>query len=72
EKIAKSLRFFPLSWITSDGIDVTNDFIRYAMPLIGESWPEIKLEKGLQRFTKFSIKFINKKLSNYIPIRFRN
>jgi len=42
------------------------------MPLIGESWPEIKLEKGLQRFTKFSIKFINKKLSNYIPIRFRN
>lgn len=72
EKIAKSLRLFPLSWITSDGIDVTNDFIRYAMPLIGESWPEIKLEKGLQRFTKFSIKFINKKLSNYIPIRFRN
>lgn len=71
KKVANSSRLFPLSWISNDGIDVTDDFVRYARPLIGEGWPEIVLERGLQRFSRFSIKFIDKKLGNYVPIKFR-
>jgi len=71
EVVANSVRYMPKSWITSDGIDVTDDFINYAMPLIGDGWPDIKLENGLQRFARLEIKFIDKKLPDYVPVRFR-
>ncbi|NLC68423.1 MAG: 6-phosphofructokinase, partial [Clostridiaceae bacterium] len=71
EKVANSVRYLPSRWITSDGIDVTDDFIRYAMPLIGDGWPEIRLEKGLQRFAKFDVCFIDKKLPGYVPVNMR-
>lgn len=71
EKVANSVRYLPDHWITEDGLDVTDDFIRYAQPLIGEGWPEIRIEKGLQRFARFNIEFIEKKLPDYIPVKFR-
>lgn len=71
ETVANSVRYLPESWITKDGIDVTDDFINYAKPLIGDGWPDIKLENGLHRFARFEIKFIDKKLPDYIPVRFR-
>lgn len=71
EKVANSVRYLPDHWITEDGLDVTEDFIRYAQPLIGEGWPEIRIEKGLQRFARFNIEFIEKKLPDYIPVKFR-
>ena len=72
ETVANSVRFIPKAWITKDGLDVTDDFIRYAMPLIGDGWPEIKLENGLQRFARLDIKFMDKKLPEYVPQRLRN
>jgi len=69
--VANSVRYLPKNWITSDGIDVTDDFINYAMPLIGDGWPDIRIENGLQRFAKLEIKFIDKKLPEYIPERLR-
>ncbi|MFC1738172.1 diphosphate--fructose-6-phosphate 1-phosphotransferase [Planctomycetota bacterium] len=72
EKVANSVRFMPKEWITKKGYDVTDDFIRYAKPLIGQDWPPIRLENGLQRFAKLEIKFIDKKLPDYIPVRFRS
>ena len=36
EKVANSERNFPAAWITKDGTDVTDDFVRYAQPLLGE------------------------------------
>lgn len=69
--VANSVRFIPQSWITKDGIDVTDDFIDYAMPLIGDGWPDIPIENGLQRFARLDIKFIDKKLPEYTPQRFR-
>jgi hypothetical protein len=71
EIVANSVRYMPSNWITKDGIDVTDDFIRYAMPLIGDGWPEIRIENGLQRFAKFNIRFIEKKLPEYIPVTLR-
>jgi 6-phosphofructokinase 1 len=71
EKVANSARFLPSSWITKDGLDVTDDFVRYAAPLIGDGDPEIAREKGLQRFARFDIRFIDRNLPAYIPVRFR-
>lgn len=71
EKVANSVRYMPADWITKDGIDVTDDFIKYAKPLIGEEWPEIKLVNGLQHFARFNISFIEKRLPDYTPIMLR-
>ncbi len=72
EAVANSVRFMPASWITKDGLDVTDDFIRYAMPLIGTEWPDVSLEGGLQRFARIDRSFVEKKLPAYVPVRFRS
>jgi 6-phosphofructokinase 1 len=72
EKVANSSRFMPKEWITKDGLDVTDDFIRYAAPLIGEGPPPVAMEGGLQRFARFDIRFIGKKCAAYTPMRFRD
>jgi 6-phosphofructokinase len=71
ELVANSERFIPKEWITGDGIDVTDDFIRYASPLIGDGWPEIDLERGLQRFARLDVRFVDKRLGSYVPKRLR-
>lgn len=71
DTVANSVRYLPPNWITKDGLDVTDDFINYAMPLIGDGWPEVPIENGLQRFARFEIKLVDKKLPHYIPVRFR-
>jgi 6-phosphofructokinase len=71
DKVAASSRQLPPSWISEDGLDVNDDFIRYARPLIGERWPEIPIRNGLQRFARLEIRFIDKKLPDYLPVRFR-
>ena len=47
EDVANSERSFPANWITKDRIDVTDDFVRWAMPLIGEPLPKMtRLKAG--------------------------
>lgn len=67
ELVANSERTFPAAWLTASRTDVTDDFIRYAKPLIGESWPTIPLINGLQRFTRFTPVFADQKLNTYTP-----
>ena len=67
DMIANSERHLPRAWITPDGHDVTDDFVRYARPLIGEENPPIPMEHGLQRFARLNIQFIDKKLPAYCP-----
>ena len=69
--VANSERNFPKAWLTANKIDVTDDFIRYAQPLIGEHWPTIPLENGIQRFARFEMVFAEKQLPNYSPQAFR-
>jgi 6-phosphofructokinase 1 len=71
ERVANSARQLPPHWITEDQLDVTDDFVKYARPLIGDGWPEIVIENGRQRFARFQIEFIDKKLPDYVPVRFR-
>lgn len=71
ELVANSERTFPKAWITKDGTDVTDDFLRYAQPLIGDAWPRVPLRNGLQRFTRFAMRFAEKRLPAYIPQAYR-
>jgi len=69
--VANSVRYIPKSWISADGIDVTDDFVKYAKPLIGDGWPDIRIEDGLQRFARIKVELIDKKLPAYVPCMFR-
>ncbi len=46
EQVANSERFFPKNWIAESKVDVTDDFVRYARPLIGNEWPSISVMIG--------------------------
>jgi len=67
EKVANSERTFPEAWISPSRIDVTDAFLDYAQPLIGEDWPSVPLVHGRQRYTRFKPLFADKKLSTYTP-----
>jgi 6-phosphofructokinase 1 len=67
EKVANSERQFPAAWIADNRTDVTDDFVRYARPLIGEDWPGVPLVGGLQRFARLKPAFAGKKLAQYVP-----
>jgi 6-phosphofructokinase 1 len=71
EEVANSERSFPEAWLTKDRIDVTDDFVRYARPLIGEDWPSVPLVGGLQRFARIALKFADKKCKDYVPMGYR-
>ena len=72
ETVANSERKFPEHWIASNRIDVTDDFVKYALPLIGEDWVSIPLINGVQRFTRFEKIFADQKLPGYIPQAYRD
>jgi 6-phosphofructokinase len=67
QAVANSERFFPEAWIAPNRFDVTDDFVRYAKPLLGVDWPTIPLVDGLQRFARFEKIFAGKKLKDYVP-----
>ncbi|HYW94005.1 MAG TPA: diphosphate--fructose-6-phosphate 1-phosphotransferase [Bacteroidales bacterium] len=71
EKVALSERTFPEEWITASGTDVSDDFISYARPLIGEDWVSVPLINGKQRFTRFKPVFAGKKLPAFMPQAYR-
>jgi len=66
-EVANSERRFPAEWITPDGIDVTDEFIRYARPLVGNEMVNLPLVDGRQRMTRFAPQYAEKKLPPYVP-----
>ncbi len=71
DMVANSERHFPEAWIAPSRVDVTDDFLRYARPLIGDSWPSIPLVDGRQRFARLEPIFAEKKLPEYTPQAYR-
>ena len=71
ELVANSERNFPQAWIASSRLDVTDGFVRYAQPLIGNSWPTIPLIAGRQRLARLQPIFAERKLSAYEPQAWR-
>jgi ATP-dependent phosphofructokinase / diphosphate-dependent phosphofructokinase len=67
KKVALSERHFPDYWISENRIDVTDEFLSYARPLIGDDWVSVPLINGRQRFTRFNKIFADKKLPKYTP-----
>jgi 6-phosphofructokinase len=66
-EVANSERTFPAAWITPGGCDVSDDFLRYARPLIGEEMISLPMVDGRQRLTRFAPIYADKKLSKYVP-----
>lgn len=66
-EVANSERTFPAHWITPDGNDVTDDFVRYAKPLVGEDTPSLPCCDGRLRLARLSPLFVERKLPSYIP-----
>lgn len=69
--VANSERFLPKEWIAENRIDVTDDFIRYAKPLIGDGIAPLEFEDGLLRFARLKRKMIEKKCPAYVPVGMR-
>ena len=65
--VANSERTFPSNWITPDGNDVTDEFVRYARPLVGEDMVSLPMIAGRQRLTRFQPIYAEQKLPAYIP-----
>ena len=65
--VANSERCFPEVWLAHSRLDVTDGFVRYARPLIGDSWPAIPLVNGRQRFARLQPIFAETKLPPYVP-----
>jgi len=70
-EMANSERLFPKEWIAPTGTDVTDEFLHYARPLIGEGGPTVPLVDGLQRFARLKPLFAEKKCPAYIPSEYR-
>jgi 6-phosphofructokinase len=67
EQVANSERHFPDAWIAPNGIDVTDEFVRYAQPLVGEEMVSLPLVGGRQRLTRFEPRYAMQKLPPYVP-----
>ncbi len=66
-EVANSERHFPAEWITPCGTDVTDDFLKYARPLIGDNWVSVPVIDGRLRLAKLKPIFADQKLDKYIP-----
>lgn len=67
EKVAAADRSFPAKWIAANGYDVTDDFVRYLKPLLGEDMVSLPMIDGRQRLTKFKPIYAEQKLPKYVP-----
>jgi 6-phosphofructokinase 1 len=65
--VALSERTFPSKWIAENKVDVTDEFVDYVRPLIGEDWVSVPVINGIQRFARIKPIFAEKKLSEYLP-----
>lgn len=66
-EVANSERSFPKKWILPSGCDVSDEFLKYLKPLVGEDMLSLPLLNGRQRVTRFQPIFAEKKLADYVP-----
>ena len=66
-EVANSERRFPDAWITADGLDVTDEFVKYAKPLVGDDWVSVPIVDGRLRLAQLKPMFAEQKLDKYIP-----
>ena len=67
EEVANSERQFPNEWIGENRIDVTDEYVKYAGPLIGDDWVSVPVINGIQRFARLEPIFAEQALPKYVP-----
>ena len=67
EKVAGADRSFPDKWISASGSDVTDEFVRYARPLVGDDMITLPLIDGRQRLARLQPIYASQKLVKYVP-----
>ncbi|MBC7093316.1 diphosphate--fructose-6-phosphate 1-phosphotransferase [Candidatus Bipolaricaulota bacterium] len=70
-QVATKDRPFPKAWIAPSGTDVTDEFVRYAQPLLGEDFPAVPVVAGRLRFARLKPVFAEKRLPDYVPAAHR-
>ena len=60
ELAANTEKTVPLEWITDNGTGISDEFVKYALPLI-QGEPKLVKEDGLPRFAKLKKVFVEKK-----------
>ena len=66
-EVANSERTFPANWITESGNDVTDEFVKYAQPLVGEGMVSLPMIGGRQRLTRLQPLYADQTLPAYVP-----
>ncbi|MBX3440165.1 MAG: diphosphate--fructose-6-phosphate 1-phosphotransferase [Planctomycetaceae bacterium] len=69
-EVAEKDRKFPAQWITDCGTDVTDEFLTYARPLIGDNWVSVPMIDGRLRLAQLETRpemFAAQKLATYHP-----
>lgn len=69
--VANSARQLPREWIAESRIDVTDEFLRYAQPLIGDGIAPLCFENGVLRFARLRLEPAAQKLGRYVPVGMR-
>jgi len=67
QQVALSERSFPSSWIDPSGVDVTDEFLRYARPFIGDQMLTLPMVDGRARLARLRPEFAEQKLPPYVP-----
>lgn len=70
-EVAGKDRPFPKSWLAPSKTDVTDEFVRYARPLLGEDLVSVPIVAGRLRFAQLRPLFAEKKLPSYVPAAHR-
>jgi 6-phosphofructokinase 1 len=66
-EVANSERQFPAAWIDSSGTDVTDEFVQYARPLVGNEMLTLPMIDGRQRLARLEPIYADQQLSQYVP-----
>ena len=66
-EVANSERTFPKEWVLPSGCDVSDEFVRYAKPLVGEDMLSLPMINGIQRMTRFAPIYAEQTLPKYVP-----
>ena len=65
--VANSERSFPTDWINPSGTDVTDGFVEYARPLVGDEMVSLPMIDGRQRFARIEPIYAAQRLPTYVP-----
>ena len=66
-EVANSQRTFPKRWIAETGNDVTDAFVRYARPLVGDDMLHLPMVDGRPRMTRLEPLYAHQELPHYVP-----